>query len=112
MHANHLHFTNPQSYSGGRDLGMLGVMIHVIGDALNNIAVIASAAAIWWGKTEGRYYADPAVSMGIAFMIFASSIPLGSFAPLPFDFINSRLTYYNFSQEQWQIPASKRPAGA
>jgi len=56
---------------------MLGVFIHVIGDAINNIGVIVSAAAIWWGKSGGRFYADPAVSMGIALMIFATSIPLG-----------------------------------
>jgi zinc transporter 1 len=58
-------------------LGTLGVFLHVIGDALNNIGVMASAAAIWWGKTEGRFYADPAVSLAISFMICATSIPLG-----------------------------------
>jgi len=54
----------------------MGVFLHVIGDALNNIGVMASAAAIWWGKTEGRFYADPAVSLAISFMICATSIPL------------------------------------
>jgi len=57
---------------------MLGVLIHVCGDALNNIGVIISAAIIWFvpSNTDGKYYADPAVSMLIAFMIFGSSIPL------------------------------------
>ncbi|KAK3045002.1 hypothetical protein LTS18_014809, partial [Coniosporium uncinatum] len=57
---------------------MLGVLIHVGGDALNNIGVIISAAIIWFvpSNTDGKYYADPAVSMLIALMIFGSSIPL------------------------------------
>jgi len=58
---------------------MLGVLIHVIGDAINNIAVMASAAVIWWGKSNSRFYADPAVSTGISLMIFATSIPLSKF---------------------------------
>jgi zinc transporter 1 len=57
----------------------MGVFLHVVGDALNNIGVMASAAAILWGKTERRYYADPAVSLAISFMICATSIPLGEF---------------------------------
>ena len=63
----------------GRDLGMLGVLIHVIGDAINNIGVIISALVIWLAHYDGRYYADPAVSTGIAIMIMISSIPLGGF---------------------------------
>lgn len=76
VHAEHQHFRNPYSRKKSRDLGTMGVFLHVIGDALNNIGVMASAAAIWWGKTEGRFYADPAVSLGISFMICATSIPL------------------------------------
>ncbi len=56
---------------------MMGVLIHVIGDALNNIGVIIAAAVIWQAKYEGRFYADPGVSLGISIMIFASAIPLG-----------------------------------
>jgi Co/Zn/Cd efflux system component len=62
---------------------MMGVLIHVMGDALNNIGVIIASTVIWKAKYEGRYYADPAVSMGIAIMILLSSIPLGKFPPLP-----------------------------
>ena len=49
----------------------------MIGDAINNVGVIVSALVIWFAHYPGRYYADPGVSMGIAFMILASSIPLG-----------------------------------
>jgi solute carrier family 30 (zinc transporter), member 1 len=76
VHATHRHTTNATTAASGRDLGMLGVLLHVIGDAINNIGVMISAIAIWFGKTEGRFYADPAVSLGISFMILATSIPL------------------------------------
>ncbi|OQE16760.1 hypothetical protein PENSTE_c023G04454 [Penicillium steckii] len=58
------------------DLGMMGVLLHVLCDAANNLGVIASALVIWLAKYDGRYYADPGVSVGIALMIMISSIPL------------------------------------
>lgn len=56
----------------------MGVLLHVAGDAANNIGVVIAGAIIWKTSSSGRYYADPAVSMAIAFMIFFSSIPIGS----------------------------------
>ncbi|KAF5722865.1 zinc cadmium resistance [Fusarium mundagurra] len=74
-HHNHRHTT--VSVKGpGRDLGMLGVFIHVLGDAINNIGVIIAAVLIWQLKGEGRYYADPAVGVFISLMILLSAIPL------------------------------------
>jgi len=58
------------------DLGILGVLIHVLGDAINNIGVIISALIIWLTHSSSRFYADPAVSMWIAIMILISAIPL------------------------------------
>ncbi len=55
---------------------MLGVLVHVIGDALNNIGVIIAAVVIWQTNYDARFYADPGVSMGIALMILLSSLPL------------------------------------
>lgn len=55
----------------------MGVLIHVAGDAANNVGVIVAGAVIWKTKSHSRYYADPAVSLAIAFMIFFASIPLG-----------------------------------
>jgi len=60
---------------------MMGVLIHVLGDCANNLGVIIAAAVIWFAHYGGRFYADPAVSMGIAIMIFASSIPLSTSSP-------------------------------
>jgi zinc transporter 1 len=56
---------------------MMGVLVHLIGDAINNVGVIIAAAVIWKAKYEGRFYADPGVSMGIAIMILLSALPLG-----------------------------------
>jgi len=55
----------------------MGVLVHLVGDAINNIGVIIAAAVIWKAKYEGRFYADPGVSMGIAIMILLSALPLG-----------------------------------
>lgn len=74
-HAEHRH-NAAQLKKPGRDLGMLGVLVHVIGDAINNIGVIIAAIIIWQTQYEARYYADPAASMFIAIMIFISAIPL------------------------------------
>merc|ERR1712093_4682 len=75
-HKDHRHKVDSSKAGHGHDLGMMGVLVHVIGDALNNIGVIIAAAVIWQAKYEGRFYADPGVSLGIAIMIFASAIPL------------------------------------
>lgn len=55
---------------------MLDNLIHVVGDAISNIGVIVVAAIIWKGKSETRYYADPAVGVFIAMMILLSGVPL------------------------------------
>jgi zinc transporter 1 len=55
----------------------MGVLVHLIRDAINNIGVIIVAAVIWKAKYEGRFYADPGVSMGIAIMILLLALPLG-----------------------------------
>lgn len=65
-----------QAKAPGRDLNMMGVMVHIMGDALNNIGVIIAALVIWLTHYDARYYADPGASVGIALMIFLSSIPL------------------------------------
>ncbi|PWY64076.1 cation diffusion facilitator family metal ion transporter [Aspergillus heteromorphus CBS 117.55] len=54
----------------------LHVMVHVIGDAANNVGVMIAALVIWFTHYGGRYYADPGTSMGIALMIICTSIPL------------------------------------
>ncbi|KAJ4412417.1 hypothetical protein N0V82_008812 [Gnomoniopsis sp. IMI 355080] len=74
-HAEHRHHSAKLN-KPGRDLGMLGVLIHVVGDAINNIGVIVAAVIIWQTSFPERFYADPAASTFIALMIFGSAIPL------------------------------------
>ncbi|KAK5451495.1 hypothetical protein LTS15_008260 [Exophiala xenobiotica] len=77
-HTSHRHEASPMSQTKGHshDLGMMGVLLHVIGDAANNVGVIIAATVIWKASYPARFYADPAVSMAIALMILLSSIPL------------------------------------
>ncbi|KAF7717302.1 Cation efflux family protein [Penicillium ucsense] len=78
QHIHHKHHVNAKTLNSKphRDLAMMGVLIHVMGDCANNLGVIIAASVIWFAHYGGRFYADPAVSMGIAIMILASSIPL------------------------------------
>lgn len=55
---------------------MLGVVIHVACDALNNIGVIIAAVVIKYTNGKGATYADPTVSLFISLMIVASAYPL------------------------------------
>lgn len=58
------------------DLNMKGVFLHVMGDALGNIGVIASALFIWLTDYTWRFYVDPGVSLVITVIILCSAIPL------------------------------------
>jgi zinc transporter 1 len=60
-----------------RDYGIAGVLIHITGDAFNNIGVIIAGLVIWKSTSPSRYYADPSVSMAIAIIILLSAVPLG-----------------------------------
>ena len=86
LHLHEHEDSNGHSHSPGHghdhgDLGMVGVLLHVLCDAANNLGVMAAALVIWLARYDGRYYADPGVSTGIAIMIMISSIPLGKFSP-------------------------------
>lgn len=75
------------------DMGMMGVLLHVLCDAANNLGVIAAALVIWLAKYDGRYYADPGTSMGIGLMIILSSIPLSTCYPLTLRGFGTNLTH-------------------
>ena len=81
---------------------MMGVLLHVIGDAVNNIAVIISAAIIWRTNYGGRDYADPCASIFIAILILLSSLPLGMS-----DFLSETLSllYTNHCPAKSNAPA-------
>ncbi|KAF2793975.1 cation efflux system protein czcD [Melanomma pulvis-pyrius CBS 109.77] len=75
QHATHMHLTS-QVAPPGMDLGILGVLTHLLGDALNNIGVIISALIIFLLHSPMRFYADPAASLFIALSILMTAVPL------------------------------------
>ncbi|KAF5016616.1 hypothetical protein F66182_11652 [Fusarium sp. NRRL 66182] len=79
-HRNHNHAkpkTGKKAHGGhSHDLNMRGVFLHVMGDALGNIGVIASALIIWLTPYSWKYYVDPGISLVITVIILCSAIPL------------------------------------
>lgn len=79
-HKDHKHRQPREAGKGGGhshgDLNMRGIFLHVMGDALGNIGVIATALIIWLTKFNGRFYFDPAISLVITIIILCSAIPL------------------------------------
>jgi zinc transporter 1 len=57
-------------------MGMNAMILHVIGDMLGNVGVIATALIIWKTEWHYKFYADPAISLFIALIIFKSALPL------------------------------------
>lgn len=57
-------------------MNMQGVFLHVLGDALGNVGVIASGLFILLTDYSWRYYSDPAISFLITIIIFSSALPL------------------------------------
>jgi cobalt-zinc-cadmium efflux system protein len=58
---------------GSTDLNVKGAFLHILGDTLSSVAVIV--AAVWIAFT-GQTIIDPLLSLLIAILILASSIPL------------------------------------
>ncbi|KAL8695911.1 MAG: hypothetical protein Q9224_003082 [Gallowayella concinna] len=78
-HTDHKHNQPKEEPKGGHshgDLNMRGVFLHVMGDALGNIGVIASALIIRFTSWGWKQYADPAISLIITVIILCSAIPL------------------------------------
>ncbi|WVW84339.1 hypothetical protein I302_106373 [Kwoniella bestiolae CBS 10118] len=76
-HSQHHHARHDEDgQEPKRNLGLLGVIVHLFGDDANNVGVIIAAAVMWKLSSPKRFYADPAVSLVIAMMIFLSAIPL------------------------------------
>ncbi|KAJ7281446.1 CDF zinc transporter [Mycena rebaudengoi] len=76
VHARHNHTLSPPTNALQPNLGLVAVLIHLLGDAVNNVGVIVAGVIIWKLHSATRFYADPAVSLAISFIIFASAIPM------------------------------------
>jgi zinc transporter 1 len=59
-------------------MNMRALVLHVIGDALGNVGVIATGLIIWFTTWKYKYFCDPIISLVIAVIIFSSALPLGS----------------------------------
>ena len=57
-------------------MNMRALLLHVLGDALGNVGVIASGLIIWQTTWSWKYYSDPMISLFITIIIFSSALPL------------------------------------
>jgi zinc transporter 1 len=84
-HEHHNHAKPKEPTKDGhshQNLNMRGVFLHVLGDALGNIGVIATALFIWLTDYSWRFYSDPVISLVITAIIFSSALPLVKSASL------------------------------
>ena len=59
-------------------MNMRGILLHVLGDALGNVGVIATGLIIWLTSWSWKFYCDPIISLIITVIIFQSALPLGT----------------------------------
>ncbi|CAE6425309.1 unnamed protein product [Rhizoctonia solani] len=57
-------------------MNMRALVLHVLGDALGNVGVIATGLIIWLSDWKFKYYCDPTISLVITVIIFSSALPL------------------------------------
>lgn len=73
--------TPPLKKTGGHSHGnmnMRALVLHVMGDALGNVGVIATGLIIWLSDLSWKSYFDPIISLVITCIIFSSALPLGT----------------------------------
>ena len=58
-------------------MNMRALVLHVLGDALGNVGVIATGLIIWLTDWKYKFYFDPVISLVITAIIFSSALPLG-----------------------------------
>ncbi|WVR05770.1 hypothetical protein IAU60_002795 [Kwoniella sp. DSM 27419] len=71
----HGHGHGGHGHSHG-SMNMRGVFLHVLGDALGNVGVIAAGLVIWFCEGRWTLYFDPAISLVITCIILSSALPL------------------------------------
>ncbi|CAD6572563.1 MAG: hypothetical protein CYPHOPRED_004881 [Cyphobasidiales sp. Tagirdzhanova-0007] len=73
MHALHVHTIRPSKSQSTYDLGFPGVLVHLVGDAVNNLFVIASAVIVWQTSFSR---ADAIASLLVGLIILGTAVPL------------------------------------
>jgi zinc transporter 1 len=84
-HSEHNHAKPKEASKGGHshaNMNMRAVFLHVLGDALGNIGVIATGMFVYYTKFSWRFYADPVISLVITAIILSSAVPLCKSASL------------------------------
>ena len=74
MSAEHAHVHDHMHGS----MNMQALVLHVLGDALGNVGVIATGLVIWLTTWKYKFYFDPVISLVITVIIFSSALPLGA----------------------------------
>lgn len=67
------------SNSHESSMNVRALVLHVLGDALGNVGVIATGFVIWKTSWSFKYYFDPLISLVITLIIFSSALPLGKY---------------------------------
>jgi zinc transporter 1 len=67
---------NGHAHSHSGSMNMRALLLHVLGDALGNVGVIATGLIIWLTSWSFKYYFDPIISLIITVIIFSSALPL------------------------------------
>lgn len=88
-HSTHNHAKPKDKADGGHghghdhaNMNMRAVFLHVLGDALGNIGVIATGLFVHFTSFSWRFYSDPVISLVITAIILTSAIPLCKSASL------------------------------
>jgi zinc transporter 1 len=84
LHDGHSHsrdssvnYSQSRGHSHAGSMNMRALVLHVLGDALGNVGVIATGLVIWLTSWSFKYYFDPIISLVITVIIFSSALPLG-----------------------------------
>jgi solute carrier family 30 (zinc transporter), member 1 len=119
---DHGHNESNNDESKKQNKNIRALFLHIMGDALGSIGVIASGLIIKYVDSEYRYLSDPLISLFIIFLILGSAIPLVRECihilmhkvPLHIDLKTIRKTIYSLKGVQdvhhlhvWQIDDAK-----
>ncbi|KAF9262672.1 cation efflux protein [Marasmius fiardii PR-910] len=72
----HSHDDHGHKHSHSGSMNMQGILLHVLGDALGNVGVIATGLVIMLSTWQYKFYFDPVISLVITVIIFSSALPL------------------------------------
>ncbi|KIJ33079.1 hypothetical protein M422DRAFT_265112 [Sphaerobolus stellatus SS14] len=90
---------------GHGSMNMRALVLHVIGDALGNVGVIATGLIIWFSTWQYKYYFDPVISLVITCIIFSSALPLvRSAAFILLQAVPSTISLQDFREDIQEVP--------